>query len=99
MHLAAGLIAGLAVGVMCVTGAALAFEQEIVAWGERDARKIPLPAEGARVPLADLQRRLREAQPDFHPAVLTIERNPTAAVAFSTGREGGFYANPYTGEI
>ena len=60
LHLAAGLLAGLVVGIMCFTGAALAFEQEIVAWAERDARKVTPPARGTALPLADLQRKLRE---------------------------------------
>jgi uncharacterized iron-regulated membrane protein len=99
MHLAAGLVAGLAIFIMCFTGTMLAFEHELVEWAERDARQVTVPAAASRLPLADLQRRLREAQPDFRPAGVTIENDPAAAVVFSAGREGGFYANPYTGEI
>ena len=44
-HLAAGLVAGVAIGIMCLTGTVLAFEQEIVAWAERDARQVAVPAE------------------------------------------------------
>ena len=33
-HLAAGLIAGISIGIMCFTGAVLAFEHEIVEWTE-----------------------------------------------------------------
>lgn len=99
-HLATGLIAGLAIGIMCVTGAALAFEQETVAWAERDARRVDVPAgTPARLSLDELQRKVREAQPDFRPAQLTVLNDPSAAVAFSAGRDGGFFADPYTGEI
>src|SRR5205085_219296 len=99
-HLTAGLIAGIAVAIMCFTGTVLAFEDEIVAWAERDARSALVPAEpAARLPLADLQRRLREAQPEFRSTVVTLQKDPSAAIAFSAGRDGGYYVNAYTGEI
>jgi len=100
MHLAAGLIAGLSVLVMCFTGTVIAFEDEIVGWSERDARQVTPPAENATaLPLADLQRKLREVQPEFRAASVTVQNDPTAAILFSAGRDGGYYANPYTGEF
>jgi uncharacterized iron-regulated membrane protein len=99
-HLATGLIAGLAIGIMCVTGAALAFEQELVAWGERDARRVAVPTDGsAPLALDDLQRKLRAAQPEFRPTQITVLNDPGTAVIFAAGRDAGFYADPYTGEV
>lgn len=98
-HLAAGLIAGLFIGIMCFTGTVLAFEHEIADWSERDARRVTVPSpDAAPLPLAELQRKLREAQPEFRPASIVLLNDPAAAVAFSAGREGGFFVNPYTGE-
>lgn len=99
LHLVAGLVAGLAIGIMCFTGSALAFEKQLVSWSERDARRVVPPADATRQSLADLQGRLREAQPAFQPASVTLLNDPTAAVNFSAGRNGGFYVNPYTGEV
>ena len=98
-HLAAGLIAGLFIGVMCFTGTVIAFEDEIVAWAERDARQVVPPAETTRLTFTDLQRKLREAQPEFRSTSVTLQKDPTAAINYSAGREGGFYVNPYTGEV
>jgi len=42
-HLVIGLAAGLVVGVLCVTGALLAFEKQVTDWAERDARALPPP--------------------------------------------------------
>ncbi|HEX2860985.1 MAG TPA: PepSY-associated TM helix domain-containing protein [Lacunisphaera sp.] len=99
-HLAAGLIAGLSIGIMCFTGTVIAFEDEIVEWAERDARQVAVPAGDApRLSLADLQQRLRETQPEFRAATVTLKNDPAAAITFSAGREGGFHANPYTGEF
>ncbi len=100
LHLIAGLVAGLAIGVMCFTGAALAFEKELIAWAERDARRVEPPTpDAARLTLDALQQRLRAAQPDARPSSIVVQNDPHAAVAFMTGRSGGFFANPYTGEI
>jgi uncharacterized iron-regulated membrane protein len=101
LHLIAGLIAGIAIAIMSFTGVALAFEQELVAWAERDARRVTLPADPVadRLPLAELQRRVLEAVPDLRSAGVTVSRDPAAAVVFSAGRDGGYYVNPYTGEI
>lgn len=99
-HLVAGLTAGLAIFIMCFTGAAIAFESEIVAWTERDVRRVTPPAPDAtRLPLEELQKRVREFNPELRPAGIAISPDPTAAVAFTLGRDGALYVNPYTGEV
>ncbi len=100
LHLVAGLIAGIAIGIMCFTGTVLAFEHEIVEWAERDARRVIVPADGApRLSLAELQQHLRTAKPDLRNPAVTLRNDPAAAVTFASGRDDGFYADPYTGEI
>ena len=47
IHLVAGLISGLVIAIMCFTGTVLAFEKQLVAWSERDARQIAPPPAGA----------------------------------------------------
>lgn len=99
LHLIAGVIAGLVIAVMCFTGAALAFESEIVSWAERDARVVTPPAGAARLPLQELLARVREEEPDSRPTGITVSSDPRDAVVFALGREGAIYANPYTGEL
>lgn len=100
LHLAAGLISGVVIAIMCFTGTVLAFEKEIVAWSERDARRVEAPHAGAsRLPLDTLQQKLRAAHPESRPMSIVLQNDPLAAVAFPTGRTGGFYVNPYTGEV
>jgi uncharacterized iron-regulated membrane protein len=99
-HLTAGVIAGLAIGIMCFTGTVLAFEKELVAWSENDARRIASPAADApRLSLEEMQRQLRAAKPDARPQSAILQNDPTAAVAFAAGRSGTYYVNPYTGEV
>jgi uncharacterized iron-regulated membrane protein len=102
-HLVAGLVSGISVGIMCFTGTALAFEKQLIAWSQRDVRQVAPPAEGApRLTLDQLRARLREAQPEAGTANVVIQNDPRAAVSFGAGGRGGtggFYVNPYTGEV
>ena len=100
IHLIAGVISGLVIGIMCFTGTALAFEKQLVAWSERDARQIASPVAGqTRLPIDVLTQRVRDANPDARPASIVVSSNPTATVAFSLGRDQTVFVNPYTGEI
>lgn len=100
LHLAAGLVAGIAIGIMCFTGTVLAFEREIVAWAERDIRRVPPPADaGVRLPLPDLIARVRTARPEARLASVVVSADPRDAVAFPLGRDGALYADPHTGEV
>jgi uncharacterized iron-regulated membrane protein len=103
LHLACGLTAGLVIGIMCCTGTALAFEKQLVAWADRDVRRVTPPPENApRLTVGELQAKLRAAQPEARPVNLVLQNDPRAAVAFASGGRGGggsFYVNPYTGEV
>lgn len=94
-----GVVAGVSIGIMCFTGATLAFEGEIVAWSERDARQVTVPADAKRLPLEELQKKVREAQPDTRPSGIVISADPRDAVTFQFGRDGAVYVDPYIGEI
>lgn len=100
LHLAAGVVCGLVIAVLCFTGSALAFEKELIAWAERDARQVAPPAPGApRLGIDELSARLRTAFPDAKPANIVVSRDPQTAVAFTVSRTESYHANPYTGEV
>lgn len=96
---------------MSFTGAALAFEKEITAFAERDARRVTPPAADAKpLPLDELLQRVRAARPDLRPGGLVITRDPGAAISLSAGGRGNggpgggaaapsLWVNPYTGEV
>ncbi|HWN96903.1 MAG TPA: PepSY-associated TM helix domain-containing protein, partial [Methylomirabilota bacterium] len=99
MHLAAGVVAGLIILVMSATGVALAFEKEIIAWAERDVRRVTPPADAKRLPLDELIGKVRAAQPEFRPTGVTILSAPDIAVLVNANRTNGYYVNPYTGAV
>lgn len=100
LHLVAGVVCGLVIALLGFTGAALAFEKELIAWAERDARQVAAPAPGApRLDVDELAARLRTAFPEAKPGNIVVSSDPGTAVAFPVGRTEGYHANPYTGEI
>jgi uncharacterized iron-regulated membrane protein len=100
LHLTAGVICGVIIALLCLTGTALAFEKELIAWAERDARRIEVPAgDATRLGLDELAARLRAAFPDAKPGNIVVSADPRTAVAFTVNRTESYHANPYTGEV
>jgi uncharacterized iron-regulated membrane protein len=100
LHLGSGVIAGLVIGLMSLTGVALAFEHDVIEWADREARQVQVPGPDApRLPVDALLARVRAARPDVKLSGVTEYPAPTSAVLVSTGRNSGVYVNPYTGEV
>ncbi|PTL76676.1 PepSY domain-containing protein [Vitiosangium sp. GDMCC 1.1324] len=98
-HLVAGIIAGLVIAIMSITGVVIAFEHELVDWADHE-RWVQAPAPDApRLPIDELLARVRQARPEAKPSGVTVYPEPTAAVLVSIGRGSGVYVNPYTGEV
>jgi uncharacterized iron-regulated membrane protein len=98
-HLVIGLTAGGVIAVVAFTGATMAFEQQVIAWAERDLRRVTPPTPDApRLPLEKILAQLRTAQPEARPAAFIVSADPTAPITVSLGRTGSLYVNPYTGD-
>lgn len=98
LHLAAGLIAGVVIFIMCVTGALLAFERQTIEWVERDARYVAVSSE-SKLGAAEVLSKAIEAKPGAKPSSIAIKSEPGAAWEISFGRDGVVFADPYTGAI
>jgi uncharacterized iron-regulated membrane protein len=99
MHLIAGATAGIVIFIMCVTGALLAFERQVIEYAERDARYVEVPNGAAKLDPQRIIEKLREARPDAKPSAMSITNEPGSAWLFNLGREGQVYVDPYTGQI
>ncbi|MBZ4331530.1 PepSY domain-containing protein [Corallococcus sp. AS-1-12] len=100
IHLVCGLVVGLVVAVMSFTGAAIAFESQIVDWADRDARHAAPPAEGAaRLTLEQMIAKAKEAKPAVPPSGVTVSSEPDSMVTVALGRGAAVYVHPYTGEV
>jgi len=98
LHLAAGLIAGVVILIMCVTGALLAFERQTIEWAERDVRYVAVSSE-PKLAAAEVLAKAIEARPGAKPASIAIKNEPGAAWEISLGRDGVVFADPHTGAI
>jgi len=97
LHLVLGVVGGLVIFIMCVTGAALSFEKDILANLEHSQRHVP---EGeSRLQPSVILANLLEKKPAARPATYTSQNDPTATVNVGLGREGSVFVDPYTGNI
>jgi uncharacterized iron-regulated membrane protein len=100
LHLVTGIVAGLVIGVMSVTGVLLAFERQIVVFAERDVRMVQPPVSGgSRLALDDLVTRARAAVPEGRLSGVMLRADPAATVVINFGRERTVFVNPYTGAV
>lgn len=100
LHLISGVTAGIFIFIMCVTGALLSFEKNIVEFAECDMRAVAAPPENAqRLSVNELVGKVLEAKPNAKPSAITFVNDKTAAVTVALGREGQVFVNPYTGAI
>lgn len=95
-HLIAGLLAGLVILSMAVTGLMISYEAQLLEWANRDLRVTPA---GAHLDVETLMAKVHETKPDLQPSGITWKSDPALPVTLSVGKEGIFFANPYTGEF
>lgn len=99
LHLICGLLAGIVIFIMCVSGAMLSFEKNILEFAEANVRNVAVPIDPTPLSISELTQRLIEQRPNLKPTALLVENRATRAVTYSIGREGQVFVNPYTGEI
>lgn len=97
LHLMAGILAGVVILSMAVTGLLIAYETQLMEWANRDLRVTPPAAGAERLDIETLVARVRETKSDLNPSGITLKADPAAPVTLTMGREGVFFANPYTG--
>ncbi|MFZ9748147.1 MAG: PepSY-associated TM helix domain-containing protein [Opitutaceae bacterium] len=98
-HLVCGVAAGLMIGIMSFTGAALTFEKDIIAWAERDTRRVPAPAPAAvRLGIDEAVARALAAKPDLRINNVTVSADPQDALILGLPGNAALAVNPHTGE-
>jgi uncharacterized iron-regulated membrane protein len=99
LHLISGVLGGIVIFIMCVTGALLSFEKDIAEFAEREMRFVAPPENAAKLSLNEILAKVAEAKPKAKPSAIALPNKPNAAWQISLGREGQVFVNPYTGEI
>ena len=98
-HLAAGVVAGTVILVMCVTGTLLTFQQSVLRFIERDQRFVSPAPGAARLDVDALLAQVRLAVPDAVPTTVTLDSDPRAAASVAVGTQGTLFVDPYRGRV
>lgn len=96
MHLSCGVLAGILILVMSVTGVAMTYERQMIA-AAAQRNHVSAPAGQARLSVDELAAKAREldAQGELS---LVFEAEPGAPVSVTAGRQTAALLHPYTGE-
>ena len=98
-HLFAGLTAGVVIGIMSVTGIAIAFEEEILKWSDRRLSRLDMAVHEGKVPLRieELSRKIEGDHVGKKITSLAIFSESSRAWEVYLDGEGPFYVDPSTG--
>jgi uncharacterized iron-regulated membrane protein len=95
-HVTAGVVAGVVILIMSVTGVLLMYERQMTAWADGYSLSPPPGAQRLSVEtLLDDIRAERKALPN----TVTLRADPKVPAAFGFGREGTLFVDPYTGRV
>jgi uncharacterized iron-regulated membrane protein len=98
-HVLAGVSAGLVIFSMSFTGVVLMYEPQISDYSERSAHCVAPSPDAKRLSYDELIARVRLANPEARPAMITVKSDPRASVGVNLGRDNTVFVNPYNGEI
>lgn len=97
LHLGSGVVTGLIVAMMSLTGVLLTYELQLFAFADRSF--YAAPAEGAtRAPASTILAAAADAE--IEGQQVTFYKDPDAPVLVSAGRrQGSVFVNPYSAEV
>ena len=98
-HLLAGLMAGPVIAIMSMTGIAIAFEEEILRWLDRQASRLESVSGKGKVPLsiAELTRKIKSNNVGEKVSSIAMFSETGRAWEVHLGDDGPFYLDPFTG--
>jgi len=99
LHLIFGMIAGIIITIMSLTGVALTYEKQVTARADRNLYSIQVPVDAKPLPVEVLMENFSRYNPESVPANLTLSADPKAPASITVGRSEITYLDPYTGEI
>jgi uncharacterized iron-regulated membrane protein len=99
LHLTAGVLAGVVILIMSVTGVALTYEKQMLEWADRRAWSAPPPAGTERLTPETLLANVVQARPDAAPTTLTLRADPRAPATVALDGGGSLLVDPYSGAV
>jgi uncharacterized iron-regulated membrane protein len=99
LHLACGVVAGIVILIMSVTGVLLTYQRQITAWADmRGYHREPAPG-AQRLAIDELVAKVSAAKPELKPTAVVLRSDPSAPASLSIGPGQQIFVNPYTGAV
>ena len=101
-HLPVGVVAGLVILNMCVTGVLLTYEKQIVSWADtRGYRSGPPTPDARHLPIETLIAKAAEARgAGTNATAITLNSDPAMPAEVAFGRDAAsLFVNPYSGQV
>ncbi len=95
-HLICGVLAGILIFIMSITGVLLTYERQIIAWADREYDST-VPASGSALAVDEILAMNEGAFGDAKLRTIKIENRPESPVIVRSGDY--YYIDQYTGEI
>jgi uncharacterized iron-regulated membrane protein len=99
LHVVCGVIAGIIVLIMSVTGIALMYQKQVTAWADIKTCRMQPAAGTLRLSTEKLIERFCQARPGTTPANISISSDPAMPAIITTSTNETIFVNPYTGGL
>ena len=99
MHLVCGVVAGVVVLIMSITGVALTYEKQMLEWADRGAWTAPSLVGARHLPPETLLAKAAAAQPGLAPTGFTLRANAAAPATVTFQGNKSLLIDPYTGTV
>jgi uncharacterized iron-regulated membrane protein len=97
IHLSAGVVAGIVIFTMSLTGVILAYERQITRWADHEFRIKPSPAQQIFT-ASEIIANIHDVEKKS-PSGLTIRRASDSPAELAFGRDRVIFVNPYNNEL
>lgn len=99
LHLGAGIVAGLVIALMSLTGVLIAFQPQILDAQRAELRRLDLPEGAERLPLEKLVERAEASREGAKATGVSVFPEPESAIVVRFGRSDQRYLHPTSGEL
>ena len=105
VHLWLGLISGIVIIVVCLSGTIYTYNTEIQEWAAPHLHKVEIPENASRIPAETIIANIKELT-QANVTAISIAHDPARTYQVTVRKEGdnsrsgtSYYVNPYTGDI
>ena len=99
LHLVFGILTGIIITIMSLTGVVLTYEKQMTARADRNLYVIQAPVDASPLPVEVLINNFHQYKPEAFPTNFTLSADPEDPASITVGRNEITYVDPYTGEI